>query len=266
MEKLQKALQKARTERGDTPATGTGTGTDVSSPLGSTALWAELRGWEPDPKSLERNRLVASTANATSAPFDILRTKILLTMRKNGWTRLGVTSATPNCGKSFVAANIALGCSRNPDMSAILIELDLREPDLAKMLKLPPTGELSAMLEGRRRFDQQALRYRDNVAIAAARQPTGDPTSVLLNRSTPEVLERIEAEYAPDLMIFDLPPVLTSDDTRAVLKDMDCALLVAKAGASTLPQVDNCEREIAEHTNVLGIVLNECRDLTDDNY
>jgi Mrp family chromosome partitioning ATPase len=176
---------------------------------------------------------------------------------------IGLTSATPNCGKSFVAANLALGCARNADLRVIMLEFDLREPDIARMLDLPRTADLAPVLEGRAQFGQQAVRYRDNVAISAAHTGIADPTSVLLSRKTAELVERIQTDYAPDLMIFDVPPVLTSDDSRAILKDMDCAIMVAKAGASTLPQVDNCEREIAEQTNVLGIVLNDCRDGTD---
>jgi Mrp family chromosome partitioning ATPase len=60
-------------------------------------------------------------------------------------------------------------------------------------------------------------------------------------------------------MIFDLPPMLVSDDTTAFLKNVDCVLLIAGAEISTISQVDACEREIAEHTNVLGVVLNKCR-------
>jgi protein-tyrosine kinase len=65
-------------------------------------------------------------------------------------------------------------------------------------------------------------------------------------------------------MIFDLPPLLVGDDTRSVLKDVDCALLVARSDVTTVAQIDTCEREIAEHTNMLGVVLNQCRDPDDD--
>jgi protein-tyrosine kinase len=66
------------------------------------------------------------------------------------------------------------------------------------------------------------------------------------------------------MMIFDLPPLLVGDDTRSMLKDVDCALLVVQSGFTTVSQIDTCEREIAEHTNMLGIVLNQCHDPDDD--
>jgi hypothetical protein len=36
------------------------------------------------------------------------------------------------------------------------------------------------------------------------------------------------------------------------------------ADVTTVAQIDTCEREIAEHTNMLGVVLNQCRDPDDD--
>jgi hypothetical protein len=45
---------------------------------------------------------------------------------------------------------------------------------------------------------------------------------------------------------------------------VDCALLVAAAGSTTIAQVDACERDIAAHTNVLGVTLNKCRYLDKD--
>ncbi len=57
-------------------------------------------------------------------------------------------------------------------------------------------------------------------------------------------------------MIFDLPSVLVNDDTRAFLKNADCALIVIRANSTRYGQFDACEREIAEQTNVLGVVLN----------
>jgi hypothetical protein len=43
----------------------------------------------------------------------------------------------------------------------------------------------------------------------------------------------------------------------------DCALLVAAAEVSTLDEIDKCERELAEHTNVMGVILNKCRYTTE---
>jgi len=108
-------------------------------------------------------------------------------------------------------------------------------------------------------FAQQGLRIGDNVAVSMSRGPVADPTRLLLDEQTADVLDRIEADYSPDLMIFDLPSVLVNDDTRAFLKNVDCALIVIRADTTQYSQFNTCEREIAEQTNVLGVVLNAYR-------
>jgi Mrp family chromosome partitioning ATPase len=120
------------------------------------------------------------------------------------------------------------------------------------------------MLSGGTTLAEQALRYRQNVAVAAAHKVSSDPTSLLTSKAVHDTLAEIETAYSPDMMIFDLPPLLVGDDTRSILKDVDCALLVVRSEVTTVSQIDTCEREIAEHTNMLGLVLNQCRDPEDE--
>lgn len=275
MEKLQKALQKARDQRADVRSDTVMQG-KMTIPYGSTDaavppsrpvedLWSDLRGFEPSATDLERGRIVSAEANKLGNHFDILRTKVLLMMRKKGWKRLAITSPTMGCGKSTTACNFVVGGARNQDFRMILVELDLRRPSIAKTLGIHDSPDVTDLLCGKVDFAEQAVRYRNNIALAVAQRVSDDPTSILLSRTAHKVLDDVEARYEPDVMIFDLPPILVSDDTQAVLKDVDCALLVAQAGKTTVGQIDSSEREIAEHTNVLGVVLNQCRD-TDENH
>lgn len=266
MEKLQQALSIARSKRPERMPT---TAHGVHRPAVIADLderWAELQSIELDDKQLKRSRIVSASAGQAATPFDILRTKVLLTMRKNEWKRLAITSPTANCGKTTTACNLGLGFSRQRDVRTILFDFDLRRPSIAKALGLTPAKDISEMLAGDVHFKDQALRFRENVAISCANAPVPDPTSVLLNQVTHGELAEMELQYRPDVMIFDLPPLLDSDDTRAFLREADCALMITKSGKSTVAQVDACEREIADHTNVLGVVLNQNRDADAGGY
>lgn len=276
MEKLQQALDKARIARSGRSGTAPSGETSLRSarqPEGSAqapkvpsrkseprnAIWGDLRQLNPDPATLIRNRVVTYDASAGATHFDILRTKILLQMRRNGWRRLAITSPMASCGKTTMACNLAIGLSRQPDLSAMLLELDLRRPNMANMLGHRPEHDITTMLSGEVPFDEQAVRIRGNVAISMARRSSNDPTRYMLSPETIATIERLEQTYEPELTIFDLPPLLVSDDTRAFLGNVDCALMVARAEKSSISQIDTCEREIAEHTNMLGVVLNQCR-------
>jgi protein-tyrosine kinase len=270
MEKLQNALAKARESRD----TKTGTtakndkARDVTHPAGpskdSGDLWSALPVFTPDPATLTRNRIVTSDASNMSTHFDILRTKVVSMMRQNNWTRIAITSPAPACGKTTTACNLAMGLSRQGDRRTILFDLDLRRPGVARLFGMTPQSEVTALLSGDVPPEDQMLCINGNIAVAAAKGPARDPSRHLMSDITAQTLLSLEDTYKPDVMLFDLPPLLGTEDTRAFLKNVDAALLVVKAEVTTAHQIDMCEKEIAEHTNFLGVMLNQAK-LPDQN-
>ena len=97
------------------------------------------------------------------------------------------------------------------------------------------------------------------LALALSGVPETDPTRLLMSDTTRDTLARIQGDYAPDIMIFDLPSILIGDDARAFLQHVDCALILARADQTRYGDFDSCEREVGEYTNVLGVVLNGYR-------
>lgn len=260
MEKLQQALQKARQQRGaDEPSRAT-----VPTPRSAAAestddIWAGLRSFKPDDKTLLRNRVVSYNAVRNSTPLDMLCTKTLLHIRKNNWQRIATTSATADCGKTTLLCNIALGMTRQPGVRTVLFDLDLRNPSIARILGAEPAHDVTELLTGAVPFEDQALRIRDNLAVCLAAHRTSDPMRFLMSSGIRERLEEIERRLKPDVLLFDLPPLGSGGETSGFLTNVDCALIVARAEKTTFDQIDRSEREVAEHTNVLGVVLNQCR-------
>ena len=271
MEKLQAALDKARRERGANIAEQASAIEQPGRPGGkpmrkANGLWQDFDTFTVPNKVLEHYRVVTQSAGPSAAPFDILRTKILVQMRQNGWKRLAITSPMPQSGKSTTACNLALGLGRQPELRSILLDLDLRSPSVNTYFDTQPKHGIGEMLRGEVDFSQQALRIGDNVAVSMAQKAEKDPSQLLLSEETAAVLDAIEADYNPDLMIFDLPSVLVNDDTRAFLSKVDCALIVIRANVTRYTQFDTCEREIAEQTNVLGVVLNAYSSASSKKY
>ena len=273
MEKLQAALAKARAQRdGEMP--GTGVPTDRNARLKSrqladnealTALWTEVPLFEPSTRRLKQARIFASTPTTEATHFDILRTKLLLEMRRNDWTRVAITSATSGSGKTTTGCNLIAGFGRQPEVRGMLFDFDLRRPAVARFFGASTTASIVDVLEDKVPFAEQALRLHDNTIVSMATKGLRDPSKLLLRQRSAEILDDIQATYRPDIMLFDLPPVLVSDETRAFLKLVDAVLIVASSEASTVSQIDECEREVSEYSNVAGVVLNKCR-FMDDGY
>ena len=165
----------------------------------------------------------------------------------------------PKSGKTTMACNLALGLGRQRDLRSMLFDLDLRDPSLSKMFETEPPHGIGEMLTGAVSFEDQAVRYGDNVAVSMSKRMETDPTRILMAEETSDKLNMIQEVYEPDLMVFDLPSVLVNDDTRAFLKNADCALIIVRADMTSYSQFETCKREVMEQTNLLGVVLNGYR-------
>lgn len=266
MEKIQQALAKARAERGGVseplvqrpigqpPAAVPQTTTDRNP-----AAWAQLTPWQADPETLRRARVMTLSGGVDASAFDVMRTKTLQTMRANNWSRLAITSPSPGCGKSTLALNLAFSLSRQADLSSMVIELDLRRPSLSRTLGVSVETSVSQVLDGSVRFADQAICHGGNLAFSLCNSPVRNAADILHNPATITALADIERDYRPDTMIFDMPPMLVSDDMMAFAGQVDCVLLVAAAETTTIKEIDTCERELASLTNFMGVLLNKCR-------
>ena len=267
MEKIQSAIDKARAARtavtsaapSGAPA---GAQADSASPQPAVsdpaAAWAALQPYTPDLPRLLAQRVVALGGGKAVVPFDMMRTKVIQQMRANGWRRLAITSPTAFCGKSTIALNLAFSLARQTELRTVLGELDLRRPTLAKMLGTRSRAGFARVLEGRADFADVALRYSDGLALALNDVPVRNPAELLHGSTVSTTLAAIDAHYVPDLMIFDMPPMLVSDDVMAFMGHVDAVLLIAAAETTTIKEIDACERELAAQTNVMGVVLNKC--------
>lgn len=256
MERIQSALAKARAAR-DRKLQGTNPATGKKST--ETGPWPGLTELTLNPGHLERNRIVALHPGPQAASFDVMRTNLLRTLRTNGWTRVAITSPTPGCGKSTLAANLAFSLARLADTRVLVIELDLRHPSLIRMLGATADQNFAGMLaEGKVDYGQ-IRRAGPNLAFALNAHQMENPAELLSAARTADLIDELETQLRPDVILFDLSPVLVSDDAIAFLDQVDCALMVAAAEESTVSEIDKCGKDLAKRTQVLGVVLNKCR-------
>ena len=274
MERIQEALARARAERqkggagprtAGTPRTEHGPAPAANGP--ADAAWAALAPARIDHGHLARQRVVAAESGRDAAPYDLLRTKIIHQTQLNGWRRIAIVSPDPAAGKTTTLANLAFSFERQRDMRVMALDLDLRRPALHKVLGQRSEHGMADVLEGRVRFADHGLRLGERVALGLNASAARNPSGILLSREARAAIDGIEADYAPDLTFFDISPLNVSDDNIAFLQNVDCAVIIAAAEATPMKQIDQAERQVAELTNVLGIVLNKCRYTSqDDGY
>lgn len=227
---------------------------------GPKAAWKRLTEVTLDPIVLSRNLLVTSAPCDAAIPFDILRTRILAKMKTQGATRLAITSPTDGCGKSTFIGNLALSLARKQELRTLVFDFDFRNPNLIRKFGLEDIGPRFSALSGtRRNFDSTCLRVGANLGLSLNSTKPSNPAELLGSPRARDLVEQIEADFKPDLILFDLPPLLPVDDARAALEMVDRALIVAMADVSTQAEVDQAQLITAEHGKSMGVVLNKCR-------
>lgn len=268
MEKIQAAIAKARAERAATPggaqaATPTSRAPAPRAASASDALaaqWDALPARTFDADLMRRNRIVSHLRGQEGLGIDMMRTRVLQQMRANNWRSLAITSPTAACGKTTIALNLAVSLSHQKDIRTLLLELDLRRPSLAKMLKIEDRPvDFAEVLRDGKPFADNAVRFGRNLAVGVNRKPVRDASELLGSTGLADTLSDIDTLYRPDITLFDMPPMLAIDDMMAFASHVDCVLIIAAAEQTTIKEIDSCEQQLAQQTNVMGIILNECR-------
>ncbi|KIQ70906.1 CpsD/CapB family tyrosine-protein kinase [Wenxinia marina] len=230
-------------------------------------LWSDLQPMSVDPRVLERNLVItAARTDPAHAAFDVLRTRLVQALGDNGWTRVAITSPTPGCGKSFTAINLAITLSRYQTTRTVLCDLDLRAPGLAGYLGVTDARGTGDYLRGQiaseewlRTIGKNRLNIGRHLAIGLNGRREDYAAELLQSPQTADILDRMEAELSPDVVLFDLPPALAQDDVTAFRDRYDCVLLVVGGGTTRAAEVREAIRRIGEDKPVVGIVLNKAQ-------
>jgi protein-tyrosine kinase len=208
---------------------------------------------------LQSQRIVAYDGNdLRSRSFDMLRTEILRSMDLKGWKTLAVTSPTPSCGKTLTAINLALSIARQPDRQVFLADLDLRKPQVAACLDLKCREGVLGVIEGRIEVDSAIIRARAGASRLEVlpTAPTSNSSDLVGSTAMRMLLQDITGPGQSRITILDLPPLLTGHDVISILPQVDCVLLVAAVGTSTVSEIEECNKHL-ESTDVVRFVLNK---------
>lgn len=218
---------------------------------------------------LESTRIIAhDIADPRSRSFDMLRTQVLQSMDMKSWQFVGVTSATEGCGKSVVSINLALSVARQPERSALLIDLDLQRPRVASYLGLKYEHGILDILDGRASLHDtlvQAKIAKQELLVLPCAAPALSSSEHMASRQMRGLIQDIKRDFRGWTVILDLPPLLTSDDVISILPQLDCVLFVVGAGTTTAEEIKECNRHL-ESAEVVRVVLNKSEDATAAYY
>jgi capsular exopolysaccharide synthesis family protein len=202
-------------------------------------------------------RLVCLTdqGGLAAEKFRVLGLKLRHMREQRKLKRIVITSSIPEEGKSLIAANLALNQSRSKILSTVLIDGDLRRPELARRFgfnrSLPG---LSEVLRGERQLSEVVYKLEGSgLRFIPAGVTPENPIEVMQAGRLQPLLEQLETFF--DWIIIDTPPVLPLADTPLWMKLADGVLLVTREGVCEKKQLERTAAVI-DRSTMLGVVVN----------
>ncbi|MCP4073548.1 MAG: CpsD/CapB family tyrosine-protein kinase [Hyphomicrobiales bacterium] len=220
-----------------------------------------------DSAHLEKSRIVSYLMkNVDHVAFNLLRTKILQTMTENSWHTLAISSPNSGAGKTTVAINLAFSLARQRNVKVVLVDMDLQRPTVAKKLGIDVSKPIGQYLLGHVEILQCLVTVSDNLVLVLNDSPVSGSSELLLGQRGKELSSKINEAISPDIIIYDLPPMLSSDDAVGFLPFVDCGFVVVDDGSSKYSEVEQCDKQFSKATNLIGHVLNKCSDKANSGY
>jgi capsular exopolysaccharide synthesis family protein len=220
-----------------------------------------------DAAHLEEKRIISFTRSDSSfIAFNMLRTNVSRIMKDNGWKRLAITSPTPGGGKTMVTVNLAISLARQSAYRIVVLDLDLKKPAISKALGVRSRTYIGEYLEGHGELSDCFVKTSENLFFGLNRHTISDSSETLQDARVLLMIQEISKELQPDFLICDLPPMRASDDAIGFMPSVDGVLLVAAAGENTSTEIGQCADEIGGRTNLVGVILNKCKDVPKQYY
>jgi len=215
-------------------------------------------------EKLVENRIITGDDNDIhSHAYKVLRTRVWQQMRSNGWTSLAVTSANSGEGKTLTAINLAISLSRMElGRTVLLVDLDMRRPRVHEYFGFWPEHGVNEYLQGGVSLEEIIVDPGiGDMMMLPGNVPVSNSSEILSSPRLQRLIQEIKVRFPTRIVIFDVPPILVTDDVLVIAPSIDAVLVVIEEGKT---KADDIMRtvELLKDTKLLGTVLNKSEEST----
>ncbi len=213
---------------------------------------------------IKKNPVASDTDVSLAEAFRVLRTNLQFASLDESVRSILVSSAVPNEGKTLVATNLALSMVQ-AGRSVLIIDADMRNPNVAQRLGLENSVGVISVLLGRTTLDDAIQTHVNGVHFLGTGPKPPNPAELLGTQAMRTLLRDARERY--DLVIIDAPPMLPVADASILVTEVDGALLLSRYGSTTKEQLRlTIARLQGVGGRLLGTVLNRTPRRSGDTY
>ncbi|MCG8582624.1 MAG: CpsD/CapB family tyrosine-protein kinase [Bacteroidales bacterium] len=264
MEKIKKALERARDKRG---SEGIGSSDQHRSQKRNQSLekvdltqisYTLTKTIEVTKEALRKKRVFSGNENDNiSSQYKVLRTHVLQCLKSNKWNSLAITSPNEGCGKTLTAINLAISMAREVNHSVLLVDMDLRRPSVQDYFVDDRLPGISEYLNDSKDLNEILFNPGlDRIVVLPGNKPIENSSEMLSSPKMVGLVNELKKRYPNRIVIFDLPPLLSCDDVMAFSPYVDALMLVVSEGETLKKELER-SYELLSGSNVIGTVLNK---------
>ncbi|THB73085.1 MAG: exopolysaccharide biosynthesis protein [Gammaproteobacteria bacterium] len=265
MEKIKKALEQAKKERDAN--LGQPVETTKQAPTAHIAredqiTYTQTQKFTASPDVLSNNRIIIGSENSEIvAAYKMLRTQLLQKLNDNQWNALAMTSPSAGAGCSLTSINLAISLAMEVRHTVLLVDFNLRSPGLHKLFGFQPKFGLSDYLLHDTPLEEILVNPGyEGVVMLPGSQPLLNSSETLSSPKLVQLVEELKNRYPSRIVLFDLPPILTSDDALAFSPYTDAFLLVLEEGKTKKAELEN-SMHLLKDVEVIGTVINKSKEI-----
>lgn len=182
------------------------------------------------PSGNKNSLVVANEPHSQAAEeYRRLRTNLqFVDVTTGGKHSFAVTSAMPGEGKTTTVVNLALAAA-DSGVRVLLVDGDMRNPSVAKMMGLEGAAGLTTVLVGNATLAEVAQPWgQTTLSVLPSGEIPPNPSELLGSEAMTSLFEEFLADY--DLVLIDSPPILPVVDPALIGRLVGGVLMVVSAG------------------------------------
>ncbi len=171
--------------------------------------------------------------------FKTVRSKILYPLDGRPVPKtIMVASSISKEGKSFVTSNLGISFASGMDQHCLLVDCDLRHPNLAQLFGIKSSFGLVNYL--RDQVDLSRLIVKTSIqklSVLPSGSAPQNPSELLSSSRMQKLMQEVASRYDDRIVIFDSPPLLMTAESIVLSGYVDAIILVIRRGKTKKNEV-----------------------------